>query len=679
MKNNSVELKSIGSLLNGKNYFYIPSYQRGYRWKGKQIEDLLGDLLSFKLAPKGNFYCLQPVIVRPIGVNDPIRKKVLADKADNPELMVWELVDGQQRLTTIYILLNLLLKLTGDDLKKDHNRELFSIYYESKPNFLNNIEEKEDEEFNVAVNGITNIDEAHVQSACYVITKWFEAGGKGNKLSIKYEDSGEGDGLTPKKLRDAILNLIVATSSKEVLKVIWYQLNDSYSKPVEEFIKINNGKIPLLDSELVKALFMQRRDNGNIDNSISAQRGFQWEEMENRLNSNDFWSFISTSEDDVEDRMGLLLKLVYYSDPEIKLDQPLEDGDIFRYFYNKIDGNESNREKELEILWEKILDAFHALEDWFISPDIYNYIGFLVNSGGSVYKIYKAYRKILEDDNPTPDSKSFKDVLSEMVKEELKKVPVKTVIDENGKILNHEIDLVYSSKNVPLLRKIFLFLNIHLLTSQYESIQNNLDKFHNEISIFRFPFDLYKEQGWDIEHIDSQTTNPLTSIDDQSDWIKGAIFDLYPGLTEIQKQQFIDNLSKIQKGEKADWNSFEKVIDAGIIKEINNRHFSNVIKLVEDIQDTDRNITNQIGNLTLLDSATNRSYKNALFCSKRKEIIKAVSKGRYVLPATQYVFMKFFDDETLSPQNRTKWVGQDVKKHHDFIYESLKLFLPDGK
>lgn len=31
MANNIVDIKTIGSILDNKNYFYVPCYQRGYR------------------------------------------------------------------------------------------------------------------------------------------------------------------------------------------------------------------------------------------------------------------------------------------------------------------------------------------------------------------------------------------------------------------------------------------------------------------------------------------------------------------------------------------------------------------------------------------------------------------------------------------------------------------------
>ena len=48
--------------------FFIPSYQRGYRWTPRQVEDILNDIADFQRESdqhgKDAFYCLQPVVVR---------------------------------------------------------------------------------------------------------------------------------------------------------------------------------------------------------------------------------------------------------------------------------------------------------------------------------------------------------------------------------------------------------------------------------------------------------------------------------------------------------------------------------------------------------------------------------------------------------------------------------------
>jgi uncharacterized protein with ParB-like and HNH nuclease domain len=80
MSNNKLRLKPIKRLLTKE--FFIPSYQRGYRWTKRQVEDLLNDVFEFyeKTKEKNEFYCLQPIVV--------------TDRNGK-----WELIDGQQRLT----------------------------------------------------------------------------------------------------------------------------------------------------------------------------------------------------------------------------------------------------------------------------------------------------------------------------------------------------------------------------------------------------------------------------------------------------------------------------------------------------------------------------------------------------------------------------------------------------
>ena len=64
--------------------FFVPHYQRGYRWTNQQVEQLLDDIDSFsprEVPGKSNqktFYCLQPIVVK---LMDDEAKKVnkLAD------------------------------------------------------------------------------------------------------------------------------------------------------------------------------------------------------------------------------------------------------------------------------------------------------------------------------------------------------------------------------------------------------------------------------------------------------------------------------------------------------------------------------------------------------------------------------------------------------------------------
>lgn len=81
----TVTLKPINELFDES--FFVPSYQRGYRWTNVQVEELLEDLFDFAESKRddNDYYCLQPIIVKKKG-------------------NYWELVDGQQRLTAFWLI-----------------------------------------------------------------------------------------------------------------------------------------------------------------------------------------------------------------------------------------------------------------------------------------------------------------------------------------------------------------------------------------------------------------------------------------------------------------------------------------------------------------------------------------------------------------------------------------------
>ena len=110
----NLHTKSVGELLRDKEQFLIPYYQRGYRWEAPQVEALLSDLDEFDQYSAGSvginqFYCLQPLVV--------FRR----------EDGQWEVVDGQQRLTTIYLILLQLFP---------NSSPTFRIYYERHKDYL---------------------------------------------------------------------------------------------------------------------------------------------------------------------------------------------------------------------------------------------------------------------------------------------------------------------------------------------------------------------------------------------------------------------------------------------------------------------------------------------------------------------------------------------------------------
>lgn len=87
--------KPVAELLMTKHHFVIPSYQRGYRWEEKQVVDLLDDICEFAKQDKEDSYYLQPLVVKPCKWS----------VADDMQIDAWEVLDGQQRLTTLKLIL----------------------------------------------------------------------------------------------------------------------------------------------------------------------------------------------------------------------------------------------------------------------------------------------------------------------------------------------------------------------------------------------------------------------------------------------------------------------------------------------------------------------------------------------------------------------------------------------
>lgn len=93
---------SVANLIKEAPHFIIPSYQRGYRWERKQVTDLLNDLRQFVTDgnSKNSCYYLQPIVI----------KKASWKNADGNNIDGWEVLDGQQRLTTMYLLLQYIIE-----------------------------------------------------------------------------------------------------------------------------------------------------------------------------------------------------------------------------------------------------------------------------------------------------------------------------------------------------------------------------------------------------------------------------------------------------------------------------------------------------------------------------------------------------------------------------------------
>ena len=652
---NTINQFAIGELLDGR-YFYIHSYQRGYRWTEKQVGDLLRDLLCFSndLANKGNkdekdqFYCLQPVIARPITDIDQL-KTIFGDDFNDSILEhgVWEIIDGQQRLTTIFLLYKYLLDQKGWDAEtlkdEEDGKELYHICYATRKgssSFLENLSLKAIKDSSEEVFK-ENVDYFHMANAFKYISEWIKTDGK--SINIRYQLGGSLDNVRTSLFK--LLNGMSDTKGGSV-QVLWYELAENKGKRnIKEFQKINTGKIRLTDAELIKGLFLLEKNFSTSEKYIKqSELALEWEFIENTLHANNFWYFLQKKGFDMPNRIDLLFNLIYKKaalkniqeedwDAKLKeVDIQLSDArqsEIFRFYYNRFEGKiGEDLQHEVGKAWDEVMELYRTLDDWFCTPSIYNYIGLLSQCGEDLCRLVLHYEYLPEESTRL----DFEDYLKERISFHLRKV----------KIDNEKKLILSTYKEHDNIYKVLLTLNIHLLNEQNQKLESESD-------VYKFPFDVLNAQNWDIEHIDSFHTNALKKDNDKKEWIETALADRSDELSKDEKEQI--NL-KIE----------ENALDDAI----------NIIKRNAQEVDTEEEIKNTIGNLTLLDAATNRMYGNSLFCTKRRIIIERIKQGVFVPVATQYIFAKFFDQKGT---NRSLWTKEDMEAYHSYIYNVISNYL----
>lgn len=653
---NSINQYAIGELLDGR-YFYIPSYQRGYRWTEKQVGDLLRDLLCFandfanegKEKKQEQFYCLQPIIARPITNEDKLKSIFGTEYNESIQSHgVWEIIDGQQRLTTIFLLYKYLLDQKGWDaetLKEEEDgKELYHIYYATRDGSsqflegltIKTIEDSDEESLK------DNVDYYHMANAFKYIGKWIKTDGK--TINIRYQLGGSLDNIRTSFFK--LLNGMSDTKGGSV-QVLWYEITEIKEKNnIKEFQKINTGKIRLTDAELIKGLFLLKKNFTSGDKYIKqSELALEWEYIENTLHANNFWYFLQKKGYDMPNRIDLLFNLIYKKNalkeiPEIEWDSKIKEIDarlmdtrqseIFRFYYNRFEGKMGeDLQQEVAVAWDEVMELFRTLDDWFCTPSIYNYIGLLSQCGEDLCRLVLHFEYMPE----TICRDDFEKYLKERISYHLRGAKID---DENKQILNtydKDHDTIY---------KLLLTLNIHLLNEQNQKLESESD-------VYKFPFDVLSAQNWDIEHIDSFHTNALKKEKDKREWIKTAMADRKDELKD-------DEVAALKQ--KLDENALDDAI--------------NILKKNAQEVEVDEEIKNTIGNLTLLDAATNRMYGNSLFCTKRRIIIERIKQGVFVPIATQYIFAKFFDEKGT---NRSLWTKEDMEAYHKYIYEALKQYI----
>jgi hypothetical protein len=382
----------------------------------------------------------------------------------------YRVVDGQQRLTTIYLILSAMEEILNEKIEK------FELEYERKGSkeFLENIKLKSEKDND-------NIDFIYMLNAYKTIKDWIE------KKEISKSNL--------KKFRDFILSDSDFDEEKkdlnENIRFIWYEIDENENE-FDVFIRLNIGKIPLTNAELIKSFIIQKTDK-----AYRKELANEWDNIEYVLEDNEFFGFLTTK--NYNTRIELIFQIL----------MNLESYKNYKLYEKFIKEYESKDTKEI---WKQIKNIFYTLKFWYEEREFYHLIGYLITIGKNITQIFEIY-------NNSKNKEDFKIKLKNEI--------LKTLTSDLNEFLEDINELSYGDKK--LLKVLLLFNIVSLINSSKDSF-------------IKFSFYRFNKEKWSIEHITPQTDKKL---DDKA--IKEGILEIRDSLLKNLSNENKDKLENILK------------------------------------------------------------------------------------------------------------------------------------
>lgn len=618
-------MKAIGKLQDPITkepyHFFVPAYQRGYRWGKTEVNALMDDLkMYFDDSEAQPDYCLQPIVVR--------------RRQDGR----YEVIDGQQRLTTLRIL----MRYADDRRDTPRGKKLYDIEYETRPDsstFLNSLTITNTEDNAEAE---SNPDFHYMAQALRTIDDW-----------VNTHDEAD----DPYLFLHRVLRHV---------KVIWYETPTD--DPIDLFRKINIGKVPLTNAELVKGLLIANAEEATAktdDDSAAkeaaaeevASLSGEWDRIEHRLHDDELWYFLTNgAQNDYPTRMDLILDIWHrINNPSgAKNTAETNERNPYQVFQDLYSVSDDERPAKLRRMWTSCKEIFANLEFWYERRDLYHLIGYLVA------------RQPGKDEHAT-DIRDLYAELSMCDKSEmLGKIhgKIRETLNKGDNACGDDprsiAELSYDDPSERgLIHNVLLLFNLLTLNETTSSA-------------VRFPFDLYKKDHWDLEHIHATASGPSSDEEiaksrNNEDSDPAAVRrSFFEGVRDLLKDA--EDNGPAVPAETADVQAgtgerasaiVQDFLDDGDFDEQTCRDFwdDNAARLTIDGQD-------DIDNMALLSRRINRGYHNASFSEKRRWIIDADRNTTFVPPCTKNVFLKYYTDK---PENFDIW---SIKDRKDYLTDS---------
>ncbi|MBD5324801.1 MAG: DUF262 domain-containing protein [Bacteroides sp.] len=638
-------LCSVSSLRDKS--FFIPNYQRGYKWEKEQVVDLLNDIEDFMNADHekiGETYCIQPLVVGYTEDNKTLLDKIketdsLAEIQHLLENRSLEVIDGQQRLTTIFLILSALGINKPDD-------NFYSLEYETRHgswNYLQNLSIP-DHRAEILKLKDQNEDYYHMHEAYETIRIWF----------------------SEKDTKEQTFKSRFSKTLLTQVKFIWYHSLDP--NPVLVFRRLNDGKIGLTDAELIKAFILHCDYDGR---KAMFERAAEWDTFEYQLQDDEFWLFMQNDIDyhkptRIEWIFDLIRNndLLRLSETDSKYKTRLgnDNHKTFRYFDLFIRHNkEIGLEECSKIIWNKAKSILNAISEWYSDSTLYHHVGYCIHQKEGL--LIKLYAKWSEQGMT---KSRFHTYLRKLIAGDI----LSGCSDLSARYQENE-----KRKCLPLL----LLHNIEEVLWQNRNLRK--EQRFGMGAFYRFPFHLYKKEerkgsrnGWEIEHIASNSGD--------ADDAKQKAYFLAAAKIGINNDDIL--LKEIEQYDESSNDSPEQF---SILKQKIAHHLKE-----EEWSEDDKNM---IWNFTLLDSGTNQEYQNAVFPFKRLYVInkedgiKTTMKldpqtGKalidttqqaisFIPPITKKIFTKAFSK---SPNTLISWTHDDAKMYLLDLELKTEIYLP---
>ena len=569
--------KTIGDI---RGQFVVPDYQRGYRWDKNDVRRLLEDIWD----SQGQEYSLQPIVVK--------LRKLGTNEAEHE----WELIDGQQRLTTLFVILRYMMKHAGCGLGAP-----YALHYETRKgsqDYLDTMDES---------SHLLYIDYFHLFQAHQCIAEWFDK--RGDKFA-----------------QNSAANTIHGYLFNSV-RVIWYKAPAS-SVASEMFTRLNVGRIPLTDAELIKAALLSAARSRSTDRAheIAAQ----WDSIERDLHRTEIWGFVAgLAPAECDEKYPTRISLLLDTLADAKVPPTVK-----RPRYHAFDMLRGEVEEDHSDFWKKVVALHAQILGWAEIPKIFNKIGFLVASGDAFGALAHTARGKKKSD--------FEASLVNRIRGRLR------VKDAELEELSYED----RKSGYPKLLQLLVLMNIETTTQ----------------SGLRFPFSRHIGQKWSLEHIHAQNTDVLNTADQWKTWLinhLAALKAVAPGLdlTEVTQLRIeVDSAIAEIEAEKSGRFSGERF----------NALSSRILRLLNKDDAPDHSIRN----MALLSSSDNSRLSNSVFEVKRQMILELDRRGEYVPVCTRNVFLKYYSGA--DSQQPHYWSEADKRNYLGELRSRLKPYFVES-